>query len=142
MLVEDKAMKLYCDGCEEQYETLNGYTAFCGDEDGSEIVGYALDNDWKHFDGRHYCPNCWWEDEEDENIIHTKDGRSYDDSTGRELPRFQVGDIMRDKREVEEGIVDGLPCVVRIEAGLYVCNNETIPIANQDEYEYPPMNRR
>ena len=56
--------------------------------------------------------------------------------------KFKVGDIMRDKYEAEKGIVDGLPVVVDIRAGMYVCNNECIPIAIQDEYEYPPMNRK
>ena len=142
MLKESKSMRLFCDGCEEQYETHEGYSGFLDDHDGSEIVGDALDNDWKHFGSRHYCPNCWWSDEEDENIIHTKDGRSYDDSTGYEIPIFQVGDCMRDKREVEEGVIDGLPYVERIVGNLYVCNNECIPIERQNEYEYPPMNRK
>lgn len=57
-------------------------------------------------------------------------------------PKFKVGDCMRDRLEAEQGIVDGLPYVERIENGLYICNNETIPIARQEEYEYPPMNRK
>ena len=56
--------------------------------------------------------------------------------------KFKVGDIMRDKYEAEKGIVDGLPVVVDIRDGMYVCNNECIPVAIQDEYEYPPMNRK
>ena len=29
-------------------------------------------------DGHHYCPSCW---ERDDDIIHTKDGRKWDDSS-------------------------------------------------------------
>lgn len=54
------------------------------------------------------------------------------------IPKFKKGDCMRDLREAEEGITDGLPFVVDIREGMYVCNNECIPIQNQDEYEYPP----
>ena len=87
MLVEDMAMRLYCDGCDDLFETGEGYTAFSGDKDGSEILSDALDSGWKRFNGKHYCPNCYWMDEDNEDIIHTKDGRMYDDVTGLEVKR-------------------------------------------------------
>ena len=36
----------------------------------------ALDNDWREFEGKHYCPNCWKLDDDD-NIV-TKDGKVWD----------------------------------------------------------------
>lgn len=36
----------------------------------------ALDNDWREFEGKHYCPKCWKLDD-DENIV-TKDGKVWD----------------------------------------------------------------
>lgn len=54
-------------------------------------------------------------------------------------PKFKVGDIMRTIEEAEKGWRDGMPFVVSIKDGYYYCNNERIPISQQDEYEYPPM---
>lgn len=54
-------------------------------------------------------------------------------------PKFKVGDIMRTIEEAEKGWKDGMPFVVAIKDGYYYCNNEKIPISQQDEYEYPPM---
>lgn len=54
-------------------------------------------------------------------------------------PKFKVGDIMRTIEEAEKGWKDGMPFVVGIKDGFYFCNNEKIPISEQDEYEYPPM---
>lgn len=56
--------------------------------------------------------------------------------------KFKVGDVMRTIREAEKGYRDGMPVVVSIHDGYYFCNNEKIPISMQDEYEYPPINRR
>ena len=36
----------------------------------------ALDGDWREFEGKHYCPNCWKLDDDD-NIV-TKDGKVWD----------------------------------------------------------------
>ncbi len=55
-------------------------------------------------------------------------------------PKFKVGDCMRTKEEAAAGIVSGLPYVVDIKDGFYLCNNEKIDIRNQEEYEFPPMN--
>lgn len=57
-------------------------------------------------------------------------------------PKFNVGDIMRTKEEVGLGITEGCPVVVRIDDKNYYCNNETIPIALQDNYEYPAVNAK
>lgn len=59
-----------------------------------------------------------------------------------EQPKFKVGDIMRTLQEAKDGWTDGMPVVVWLDEEYYHCNNEIIPIASQDEYEYPPMNRK
>ena len=59
----------------------------------------------------------------------------------KEKPIFEVGDVMRTKAEAAEDIRSGLPVVVSVDDTFYHCNNEMIAIANQHEYEYPPMNR-
>ena len=58
------------------------------------------------------------------------------------VPKFKVGDIMRTLQEAADGIIDGMPVVVSIDDEYYRCNNELIAIKDQDDYEYPPMNRR
>ena len=55
--------------------------------------------------------------------------------------KFVEGDVMRTKEEAAHGIRDGLPVVVSMDVNNYYCTNETIPVKEQDEYEYPPMNR-
>ncbi len=57
-------------------------------------------------------------------------------------PKFRVGDMMRTKQEAAEEINDGIPVVVSIDEDYYICNNEKIPITDQEEYEFPPMNMR
>ena len=47
-------------------------------EDGKLIEETACNSDWKIMNGHHYCPSCWERDDDD--IIHTKDGRKWDDS--------------------------------------------------------------
>ena len=57
-------------------------------------------------------------------------------------PKYRVGEVMRTKQEAAEGITDGLPVIVSMDDNYYYCTNEKIPISEQDEYEFPPMNMR
>ena len=74
-----KAISLTCDGCGQQFETLDGMTCYADDQDGKLIEETARNSDWKTMNGHHYCPSCWERDDDD--IIHTKDGRRWDDSS-------------------------------------------------------------
>lgn len=56
-------------------------------------------------------------------------------------PKFEVGDVMRTWQEADDNITSGLPVVTHIGKKYYHCTNELIAIKNQDDYEYPPMNR-
>ena len=58
---------------------------------------------------------------------------------GNVEPKFKVGDIMRTIEEAEKGWRDGMPFIVGIKDGFYLCNSEKIAISDQDEYEYPPI---
>ena len=58
------------------------------------------------------------------------------------VPKFEIGDIMRTLQEAADGMTDGMPVVVSIDEEYYHCTNELIAIKDQDDYEYPPMNRR
>lgn len=75
---ETKAIILTCDGCGQQYETIDGMACYADDEDGKLIEEVADNDDWMTMGDRHYCPKCWERDDDD--IIHTKDGRKWDDS--------------------------------------------------------------
>lgn len=55
-----------CDCCGECYDPNN------------ELATIATECGFKHLGGRDYCPDCWERDDDD--IIHTKDGRKWDDS--------------------------------------------------------------
>ena len=57
-------------------------------------------------------------------------------------PIFEVGDTMRTLQESSNGITSGLPVVVSIDNEYYRCNNETIAIKDQNNYEYPPINKK
>ena len=56
-------------------------------------------------------------------------------------PIFVVGDVMRTKEEAKKGWKDGMPVIISIDEEYYHCTNELIAIKDQDDYEYPPMNR-
>ena len=57
-------------------------------------------------------------------------------------PKFNIGDTMRTLDEASKNITNGLPVVVSIDNEYYHCNNELIAIKDQEDYEYPAMNRR
>lgn len=57
-------------------------------------------------------------------------------------PKFKVGDTMRTLQEANDGYTDGMPVVVSIDNEYYQCTNELIAIKDQDDYEFPPINRR
>lgn len=56
-------------------------------------------------------------------------------------PKFEVRDTMRTLQEADNGVTYGIPVVVYIDEKYYHCYNELIAIKDQDDYEYPPMNR-
>ncbi len=56
-------------------------------------------------------------------------------------PKFKVGDVMRTLQETDGNVTSGLPVVVFVGNEYYHCTNELIAIKDQDDYEYPPMNR-
>ena len=56
--------------------------------------------------------------------------------------KFHEGDVMRTLQEAADGVNGGLPVIVSIDENYYHCTNELIPIKDQDNYEYPPMNRK
>lgn len=67
--------------------------------------------------------------------------KKQDEKPTNNKPKFKVGDVMRTLEEAKADIIEGLPVVVSIDDSNYHCNNETIAIKDQDDYEYPPMNR-
>ena len=82
MKVLVKAMKIVCDCCGETYYDGNDFCCYVGDEDGSEMLSHAIDNDWIELGGKLYCPDCYDINENDDVI--TKDGRIFDFETEEE----------------------------------------------------------
>lgn len=85
MKQEVKAIQLSCDCCGEQYRNEEGFVSYVGDEDGSRIWNDADTDGWLEFGGKHYCPDCYSHDKDDESIIITKDGHMYDWETEEEI---------------------------------------------------------
>ena len=56
-------------------------------------------------------------------------------------PKFKIGDTMRTLQEAADGYTDGMPVVISVDKEYYRCTNELIAIKDQDDYEFPPMNR-
>ena len=56
-------------------------------------------------------------------------------------PKFKIGDTMRTLQEAADGYTDGMPVVISVDKEYYHCTNELIAIKDQDDYEFPPMNR-
>lgn len=98
----------------------------------------------------------WIDKQESTNIIPIPDGchayikdrkvyiESYTKTTPTDKiePKFQTGDTMRTLEEARDGFTSGMPMVVSIDDEYYHCTNESIAIKDQDNYEYPPINRK
>ena len=85
MKEEVKSVRFFCDCCGEQYRNEEGFVSYVGDEDGSQIWNDAYKDGWLEFGGKHYCPDCYSFDKDDENIVITKDGHKYDLETEEEI---------------------------------------------------------
>lgn len=98
----------------------------------------------------------WLDKQESTNIIPIPDGchayikdrkvyiESYTKTTVADKiePKFQLGDTMRTLEEARDGFTSGMPMIVSIDDKYYHCTNESIAIKDQDNYEYPPINRK
>lgn len=83
MKQETKGIKIICDGCGETFETGEGFVCYADDPNGELIWSEADTANWKELGGKHFCPDCWkWDD--DDNIV-TKDGRKFDGETEEEM---------------------------------------------------------
>lgn len=83
MKQEAKTTIIICDGCGETFENGDGFVCYINDPDGGLIWSDAGLSDWIELGGKHYCPDCWKYDDDD-NII-TKDGRKFDGNTHEEI---------------------------------------------------------
>ena len=76
MLVKKEFFNIKCDCCESMLDDECWYP-------GTEECAYILsESGWRVLGGRHYCPDCWSVDDDD-NIV-TNDGRKFDND-GNEI---------------------------------------------------------
>ena len=75
MKVKVEVYKMVCDCCGETFHDGNDFTCYTDDPDGSLIRSEALDNGWREFGDKHYCPDCYTIDDDDNCV--TKDGHVY-----------------------------------------------------------------
>ena len=76
-------MIIVCDSCGKHYEDANGMVCYLGDIDGIMIEQEAIDSEWASLGDKHYCPDCYEIDNEDN--YHTKDGKVWDADTEKEI---------------------------------------------------------
>jgi rubredoxin len=69
MLVTDVFYGVKCDRCGDLYEDSDGHTFFSSAD--SPIEG-ASDDEWKEVKSKHYCPNCYTKDDDD-NVVPKPD---------------------------------------------------------------------
>lgn len=69
MIYEEIMYGVKCDRCHEIYENSDGCTV---SSDKYDMEEEACENDWQEIDGRHYCPDCYTRDENDEDKIIVK----------------------------------------------------------------------
>lgn len=69
MIYEEIMYGVKCDRCYEIYENGDGCTV---SSDKHDMEEEACENDWQEIDGRHYCPDCYTRDENDEDKIIVK----------------------------------------------------------------------
>ena len=77
-----------------------------------------------------------------DRILKWLDKQNEQKSTNKIEPRFKIGDTMRTLEEARDGFTSGMPVVVSIDDEYYHCTNESIAIKDQNNYEYPPINRK
>lgn len=83
MKVKVESYKIVCDCCGETFHDGNDFVCFSDDPDGGLIRDEALTANWREIDGKHYCPDCYSIDDDD-NIV-TKDGHKFDYDTHEEI---------------------------------------------------------
>jgi len=70
MIFEKKMYACKCDNCHREW--IDDHTGYCAFEDKSRMAENVEDDyDWHTTnDDKHYCPNCYNFDKEDNLIIH------------------------------------------------------------------------
>ena len=67
MIKEVKSYSLICDNCGETFvENYCNYSVWI---DIDMAIEYAKDRDWIEHEGKHYCPECYEVDNDDNVII-------------------------------------------------------------------------
>lgn len=69
MIYEDIVYGVSCDRCHEIYENSDGYSVSA---DKNSMAEDAYDDGWHEENGKHYCPNCFTRDENDEDKVIVK----------------------------------------------------------------------
>ena len=62
MIKEIKCYTLICDNCGADVIKSNRYTK---EPDAKFCIGIAIENDWIEHEDKHYCPDCYYYDNED-----------------------------------------------------------------------------
>lgn len=83
MKQEVKSIMIICDSCGEHYHDGNDHCCYIDDPNGEQIEQEALEDCWIRLGDKHYCPECFTIDDEDN--IRTKDGRVWLHDTEQEI---------------------------------------------------------
>lgn len=67
-MVQEKTMYgVMCDNCKDTLETYDGIAFWHNQDDAEEN---AMNKDWLDSEGKHYCPDCFSHNNEDELVIN------------------------------------------------------------------------
>lgn len=88
MKKEEKSFSIVCDCCGEKFHDGNDFCSYCNDTDGSMIESEAESNGWLTIGDKHYCPDCYSHDDNDN--IATNDGHVFDGDTLQELQGTRI----------------------------------------------------
>jgi len=66
MIEKIDCVTLSCDNCKKVYENYNGFTVFL---DTNTAMEEAQDDDWYRDEDKHYCPDCYTLDDDDNLIL-------------------------------------------------------------------------
>lgn len=71
MIKEVKCYSLMCDNCHKGY--IESGSDYCVWLEESIAIESATENDWIEHEGKHYCPNCYEVDEDDNITIKERE---------------------------------------------------------------------
>lgn len=113
MILEETFFAVKCDNCGKVNENYDGISFWASKECALEL---SVGEDWEEIEGKHYCPDCFEVNDEDEIIIKTQELPirciTFDKEAQDNLPEHIKAKMKADKDKARANKVFSLPeCV-------------------------------